>query len=220
MAAHERSLHGERGAALLLAIALVLLVAAIAGAVTIASRTEVLIAADFRQSRAILYAAEGAAALAVRDLGAAADWTAVLTGASASSFTDGSPVGLRTLPGGDDVVLCCGSASLTDDVQRRAHGGRSWGADTPVWQMFAWGPATAWLPPGRIDSPIYVVAWVADDPADGDGNPYADSNGFLELHVHALATGGGRRVVDVVVERPATSGPSGLRVRAWRDVRW
>jgi hypothetical protein len=203
-----------------MAIVVVLLMTAIAGAVAIASRTEVLIAADFRQSRAALYAAEGAVGLAVRDLGAAADWNAVLTGASASSFTDGAAIGSRTLPGGDVVVLCCGSGSLTADVQQRAHGGRSWAADTPVWQLFAWGPAASWLPPGRVDSTIYVVAWVADDPGDGDGNPYVDSNGFLELHVHALAPNGGRRVVDAVIERPSGSGPSGTRIGSWRDVRW
>lgn len=211
---------GERGAALLMAIALMLLLTAIAGAAAIASRTEILIAANFRQSRATLYAAEGAVALAIRDLAAAPGWTAVLTGASGSSFTDGAAIGARTLPGGGTVVLCCGVPSLTDDVQQRAHGGRAWGADTPVWRMFVWGPADRWLPAGRIDSPMYVVVWVADDPGDGDGNPLADANGFLELHAHALAPGGGRRVVEAVVARPVGGSPGGVSVRSWREVRW
>jgi hypothetical protein len=213
-------LRSQRGAALLAAIAMVLLFTAIAGAVAVASRTEILIAANFRQSRAALHAAEGVAALAVRDLAVTADWNAVLTGATASSFTDGAAIGARVLPGGDTIVLCCGVPSLTHDVQRRAHGGRSWGADTPIWQLFAWGPAAAWLPAGRIDSPIYVVAWVADDPLDGDGNPHVDANGLLELHVHALAPGGGRRVVEAVVERPPGGGASRTRIRVWRDARW
>jgi hypothetical protein len=213
----------ERGTALFIAITLVLMLVAIGAAVSVSSRTELLIAANFRQSREALYAAEGAIALAIRDLGGIADWSAVLSGAVASSFTDGAAIGTRNLPGGDTVTLCCTAPSLTADVQRRAHGGRTWGADTPQWLLFAWGPAAGWLPAGRIDSPIYVAVWLADDPADNDGNPAADSNGIIELHAHALAPGGGRRVVEVTVERPATgAGPPvpGLRIRSWRDVRW
>jgi hypothetical protein len=213
-------LNNDHGAALILAIALLLLLTAIAGAVAVASRTEVLIVGNVRQGREMLYAADGAAALVVRDLGLVADWNTVLTGATASSLTDGAAIGARTLPGGDTVVLCCGPASLTDEVQRRAHGGRTWGPDTPVWQIFAWGPVAGWLPAGRIDSPLYLVAWIADDPDDGDGNPYVDANGFLELHVHALGPRGGRRVVEAIVERPAGGSLADTKVRGWRDVRW
>jgi len=214
----------ERGVALLLAIVLVLLLVAIGGAVSIATRTETLIAANFRESREALYAAEGAIALAVRDLAAAPDWGAVLSGALASSFTDGAAIGPRTLPGGGTVVLCCGRPSLTDDVQQRAHGGQSWGADTPQWQLFAWGPSSGWLAPGRIVSAMYLVVWVADDTADADGNPAADTNGILELHAHALGPNGGRRVVEVLVQRPPAGGggppPPGLRILSWREMRW
>jgi hypothetical protein len=215
-----KRVNDDRGAALSMAIALLLLLTAIAGAVAVASRTEVLIVGNVRQGREALYGAEGAAALVVRDLGLAADWNTVLTGAAASSFTDGASIGLRTLPGGDTVVLCCGAGSLTDELQRRAHGGRSWGGDNPVWQIFAWGPVNAWLPAGRLDSPLYLVAWIADDPDDGDGNPYVDTNGFLELHVHALGPRGGRRVVEAIVERPAGGSLADTKVRGWRDVRW
>ena len=218
----DRDPRNERGAALLVAITLVLMLAAIGAAVSVASRTETLIAGDFRQSREALYAAEGAIALAVRDLAVLPDWTGVLSGATVSSFTDGAAIGLRTLPGGGSVELCCHAGSLSDDVQRRAHAGRSWGADTPQWQIFAWGPAAGWLPPGRIDSAMYLVVWVADDTADNDGNPAADSNGVVELHAHALGLRGGRRVVQVLVERAGGAGPPapGLRILSWRDVRW
>jgi Tfp pilus assembly protein PilX len=215
-----KRLGNDHGAALIMAIALLLLLTAIAGAVAVASRTEVSIVGNVRQGREMLHAAEGAAALVVRDLGLAVDWNTVLTGAAASSFTDGAAIGSRTLPGGDVIVLCCGAGSLTGEVQGRAHGGRSWGPDTPVWQIFAWGPVNSWLPAGRIDSPLYVVAWIADDPDDGDGNPYVDANGFLELHVHALGSRGGRRVVGAIVERPAGGSLADTKVRGWRDVRW
>jgi hypothetical protein len=206
-----------------MAITLVLLVVAIGAAVSVTSRTETLIAASFREGKEMLYAAEGAVSIAVRNLDAAADWNAVLSGAAASSFTDGASVGARTLPGGMTVTLCCSTGSLTAEVQQRAHGGRDWGADTPQWQLFAWGRAADWLPAGRLFTPVYVAVWVADDPADGDSNPLLDVNGILLLHAVALGVSGGRRAVEAVVQRPASTGlppPSGLRILSWHDVRW
>lgn len=216
-------MRNQRGAALLIAVVLVLLVAAIGAAVSVVSRTETLISGNFRQSRELLYAAEGAVALAVRDLDAIADWSTVLSGAAVSSFTDGASTGVRTLPGGTTVVLCCGGGTLTGEVQRRAHAGRNWGADTPQWRIIAWGPIAGWLPAGRIDSAVFVAVWAADDPADGDGHPAADANGFMELHAHALGVSGGRRVVQVLVQRPPAGGfppPPGIRIVSWRDMRW
>ena len=74
-----------------------------------------------------------------------------------------------------------------------------------------------------MGSATYVVVWAADDSADGDGNPAADANGIIELHAHALAPGGGRRVVTALIQRPpagAGAPPGALKVLSWRDVRW
>jgi hypothetical protein len=213
----------DRGAALLMAITLVLVVVAIGAAVSVTSRTETLIAGNFREGREALYAAEGALALAVHDLDALADWNAVLSGAVTSAFTDGAAIGARTLPGGSTVVLCCSTGSLSDDVQKRAFGGRDWGADTPQPQIFAWGRSADWLTAGRLDTPAYIAVWVADDPADGDGNPILDANGILVLHAQALGMAGGRRVVEALVQRPQNTGlppPTGLRILSWHEVRW
>jgi hypothetical protein len=213
----------ERGTALLLAITLMLILLAVGAAVSIASRTETLIAGGFRRGLEALYAAEGAVAHAVRDLTAMPDWSAVLSGAAASSFTDGAAIGIRTLPGGEALALCCAAPSLTDDVQQRAHAGRSWGGDTPQWQIFGWGPAAGWLP-GRVDSVMYVVVWVSDDPDDGDGNPAADTNGVLAIYAQALGPGGIRRVVDALIRRDAAGQagppPPGVRILSWRETRW
>ena len=222
-AGRRRMVGDQRGTALVIAITLVLLVVAIGAAVAVTSRTETLIAANFRASREMLYAADGIVALATRDLDTASDWNAVLSGASASSFTDGASIGSRTLPGGTPVVLCCGPGSLAADVQLRAYGGRDWGADTPQWQLFAWGPSAWWLPAGRLETPVYVAIWVADDPEDGDGNPTTDANGRLLLHAQALGGRGGRRIVEVLVQRPVSTGlplPRGLRILSWHEVRW
>ena len=210
---------GERGAALLLVIMLVLVLAAIGAAVSVATRTETLIAANFRQERELLYAAEGAVALAVHDAASNPDWSLLVSGSAVSSFTDGAAIGARRLPGGDLVTLCCGPPSLTSDVQDRALGGRSWGADTPVWQLFAWGRAADWLPAGRIDSALYVVVWLADDPDDGDGNPAVDANGVVLLHGQALGPRGGRQVIDAVIGRGGPA-PSPVRIISWREGRW
>jgi hypothetical protein len=213
----------ETGSALLMGLVLALLVTAVGAAVAVASRTETMIASHFHQSRELLYAAEGAVALTIRELDAIADWDTVLSGAASSTFTDGASIGVRTLPGGITVVLCCGPGSLSADVQSRAHAGMSWGADTPQWQIFAWGPVQNWLPPGRLHSAAYVVAWVADDPGDADGDPLADSNNRVDVHAQALGVAGGRRVVQATVERPSGAGsppPPGLRIVSWRDLRW
>lgn len=213
------SWRNQEGTALLLVIMLVLVLGAIGAALSVASRTETLIAANFRQGRETLYVAEGALAQAIDSLANQPDWSLILGGAVVSSFTDGVAIGARTLPGGDVVTLCCGPASLTGEVQLRALAGRSWGADTPVWQMFAWGRASDWLPAGRIDSSIYVVVWVADDPEDGDGNPSVDSNATVMLHGHALGPRGGRQVIDAAIARD-TASPGPVRIISWREGRW
>jgi len=214
----------ERGAALLIVITLVLMLGAISAAVAIASRTETLLAAGFRQGRETAYAAEGAVALAVRELASISEWNAVLTGAVTASFTDGAAIGTKTLFGGEPVTLCCGRPSATDDVQQRAFGGRDWGDDTPQWQIFAWGPVARWLPAGRIDSALYVTVWVADDGEDGDRNPFADSNGILLVHGQARGPAGSRRILEAAIRRqtigePAAPGP-GVHVLTWQEIRW
>jgi Tfp pilus assembly protein PilX len=218
------TIRDEQGLGLVLALVLIVLVSGLAAAVMIVSRTETLVAANFRAGREALYAAEGAVAQAVRDLAAAPDWDSVLSAAVVSTFTDGAAIGSRLLPGGDSVTLCCGPASLSGGVQARADGGRLWGADTPQWTLFAWGPVSAWRPAGAIRSPLYVAVWVSDDPADGDGNPSADNNSVLRIHAQALGPQGARRIVEAVVARPSIGSPAvpapGVRLLSWREVRW
>ena len=209
----------ERGAALVLALIFAVLVGAVGAAVVVTSRTETLLAASFRDARQALYTAEGALGLTIQDLSAQPDWSVVLTGAVQGSFTDGAALGARTLPGGSSIVLCCGASSLTGAVQLRADAGRSWGTDTPQWVIFEWGRARDWLAAGESHTPLYVIVWVADDPADSDGNPAADNNGMVQIHAQALGPAGIRRAVEAVVERPS-AGPGLVRVVRWREVRW
>ena len=214
----------ERGAAMLLALIVVLMVGAVIAAIGTVSRAETMLARSFQQARQATYEAEGAIALAIRDLSALPDWSAVLSGAATSSYTEGAAIGTRQLAGGEIVTLCCDASSLTALVQQRAHGGRTWAGDTPEWHIFLWGPATSWLAAGRIRSADYVVVWVADDPEDGDANPAADKNGIVELYAQTLGPAGLRRNVQVLVRRQTIGdddvpGP-GVRVLSWREVRW
>ena len=93
----------------------------------------------------------------------------------------------------------------------------------PAWRLFAHGPVSD-LIPGRVaDSPLYLAAWIADDPSDGDRDPGADANGRLLIRATAFGSGGARRSVEATVARvgpPGSAGrPSAVRMVAWRELR-
>ena len=215
-------LRDERGMALLLAIVMATILGVLGSVIALTARVETLVAGRFEQARELEYAAEGAMALALADLGGA-DWTAALGGLP-SSFTDGDPSGVRSLPGVRPVVLCCGGGSLSSAIQQAANGGRTWGADTPNWRLYAWGPAASWLAGGAIRTPFYSSVWIADDPADNDGNPAADANQVIAVYAVALGPGDGRRAVRALVARPmdevGRTLPRGVRIVSWHDTRW
>jgi hypothetical protein len=52
---------------------------------------------------------------------------------------------------------------------------------------------------------MYIAVWVADDPAETDGNPLADGNGTLTLHAEAYGPNGSRKVVEVTVARTSST---------------
>lgn len=222
MSAPPGFVRGERGSALLLAMIVVMLLAAAGAAAILAAQSEVLIAASFRQAREAAYVAEGAVSRALDDLAANPDWTTVLSGTVVSTFIDGSATGSKPLPSGGTAVLCCGASSLTGDLQVRGNGGADWGADTPQWQIFGWGPASAWLPAGGVRSVFYTAVWVADDPADGDGAPSADSNDTLVIMGLAIGPSGARRGVRAIVHRLPAAGTAPVRIQvlSWTESRW
>ena len=215
-------LQSERGVAFLVAIAFIATLTAAAGAAALNARLESLLSLSFRESAEARALARGGIARAVADLSPMADWTPALS-AAVSTFVDGAATDSKVLPGGDAVVLCCSSDSLTAQLQQRGNGGRSWGANTPQWRPFGWGPASRWLDAGRA-SPYYLVIWIADDIDDGDGDPARDANGVLLLHAAALGRGGGRRTLQAVIRRardaddaPATRG---VGIVSLHETRW
>ena len=63
------------------------------------------------------------------------------------------------------------------------------------------------------DSTLYTVAWVADDPADGDGNPSADANGRVTVRVEAFGPFRSRQALIATVRRQGGS----LELISWRE---
>jgi hypothetical protein len=97
-------------------------------------------------------------------------------------------------------------------VSDTVYGPAEFGADRPVWRLYAQCPLARILPPGLIGPPGYVLVWVADD-AEADGNPAADSNGQLLVYGDGYGLFGGRRSIEVAIGRAA---PTVIRVLAWK----
>ncbi|MEO6212111.1 MAG: PilX N-terminal domain-containing pilus assembly protein [Vicinamibacterales bacterium] len=217
----DRAGRSEQGSALLLAIILTVLLAAVGAAAMLAGHSETLIAAHFRQGHEAVYVAEGALSRAIRDIADLPAWTAILSGVATSTFVDGPSDVSKRLPTGGMVVLCCGGSSQTVNLQVRGNGAGDWGANTPQWRIYSWGPASAWLPDGNIQSVFYTVVWASDDVADGDGDPAVDSNGTIALNSLAIGPQGARRAVHALVQRVATGGGQPrVRVLSSRETRW
>ncbi len=217
-----RTLRDERGTALLLAIVLATILGVVASAVALTARMETLVAGRVEQGQALRYAADGALGLAAADL-SNTDWTATLSGA-ASSFTAGDPRVPLAMPGIDAIRLCCGVGSFGATVQQAANGGRTWGANTPQWHLYAWGPVASWLPAGAIRAPFYVAVWIGDDASDDDGDPSADANGTIDVYAVALGPGGGRQGVRALLTRPldpvGKPHVRGVRIVTWHETQW
>lgn len=194
----------EEGAALIIALMSMMLLTALGAAVIMVSNTESRIADNYRNSQEALYAADAAAERVVQDLLMIPRWNDILNGTAKSAFVDGTIGSQKTLPAGGRVTLCCGANTATGQLQAETTTANLWGPDNPSWQLFAWGPLSDLLP-GVVRSPMYVAVWIADDPAEDDGNPAADVNGTLTVHAEAYGPTGTRKVVEVTVARTAST---------------
>jgi hypothetical protein len=61
-----------------------------------------------------------------------------------------------------------------------------------------------------------VLVWIADDPAEDDGDRAADTNGILLVRAEAIGENGSRRSIEAAVRRagiddPTTSGYTGQK---------
>ncbi len=206
---HGRSPRSENdcGIALILALVISGLLAALGLSLLVMSDVERRMSSNAASSAEARAAAHAAVARGLVDLRLAGNWTPFLNGSQSSAFAGaGTQV---ALPFGGTLDL----AVVTADLQAQSPGG--FGANTPVWRLFAWGPLSQLGPPGAIESLQYLLVWIADDIADGDDDPAADSNGILTLRGEGRGPGGARRAVEATVVRA----PSGVvRVISWREV--
>ena len=200
----------QGGAALILALLTTGLLAALGVSLLFATDVERQVAANASYGTDALAAAEAAVERGLVDLRTVNDWTPLLNGRATSAFAERSQQ--VSLPAGGTLDLTL----VTADVQAESSAHGTFGANTPVWRLVAWGPLWRLAHAGTIDSLQYLAVWVADDPSETDGNPQADSNGILEIRGEARGPGGSRRVVEATVTRVR---PGVVRMLAWREVK-
>jgi hypothetical protein len=175
-------------------------------------------------------AAESAASLAVSALAARVDWTDVPGLGLATPFVDGPP-GPRSIGGATvDLVAetrwrTCGRTTPCDDLATDLTSPqRPWGVRNPRWQLVVHQPLAAVDAALGAGCPCYVMAWVADDPADADGDPQRDApagvegHGVLLVRGAAVAARGALAEVEGIVAQPCrrSNAPcAGSRVQSW-----
>lgn len=201
---------GERGAALVIALLSGLLLVALTAALVPLSTIETEVGANYRRAVEGLYAAEAAMALAVTELGALQDWSAVLDGSARSGHWGASLA--PTMPDGRTVDLAVVAGRLRASGAGEDDAGRGLS-----WTLHAHGDLAAWvgLPPGY--GPWLVAVWVADDAADADGDQLLDDNGTVALHAEAHGPRGATRALQATLVRqvgtPTPLAPPVTRVR-------
>ena len=196
---------------LIIALISLVVLSALGASLTTIMSTEVRAAANYAASRETMYAADGGLQIASRELLAVSDWRALLSSGALSGFVDGVPSGVRQLGDGSTVDLAQ-TTSLANGEPR------PWGANNPVWRLFAFG---------RVGQSTYVIAWVGDDPAENDGDPLIDGggvsnpgDGILAVRAEAFGVAGAHTVLEATV-RQDTEGPGVPMVRmlSWQEVR-
>jgi len=201
----------ERGAAVVIALVITMLLAVLGAGLLTLTSTETMIAASYRHAQEASYGAEAALERAMTDLATIVDWSVVVATPNVMSALNDGASSVR-VPDGRVVSL----ASLSAERQRESDdsaGPAVYRADNPQWRLFAHAPIQDLLSSPATAPPLYLLVWVADDGRDGDGDPARDSNGRVIVHAEALGSGAARRGVEAVVAR---SGNGVLRVLEWR----
>lgn len=228
------SLAGHRGFGLLTVLLWLSLLATTALGVALATSAEPPATSALHDRLRMARAAESALSLAVATLAAQADWTLVPAGGIASPFVDGAP-GVRSAGGhpfdlvAETRLRTCGRGSPCDDlVTATVAASRPWGVRNPRWQLLVHLPLVAIDAVAARTCPCYLIAWVADDPSDDDGDPLRDApvgvsgHGVLLLRGAAVGGQGALAEAEALVEQPCRRLPApcgGIRVQSWGPVR-
>jgi hypothetical protein len=226
----------QRGIALVLVILVTSFLSAIGLGLAMIVIMDRLAGGNLRGSVAMLFAADAALELAVRDLARLDDWDLALAGVARSAFADGEPSGVRAIPGGGVIDLtaatnylnCNRSTECAGEQMAASSRERPWGDNNARWRLYAYGPVSNFVQFSR-GAPGYLAVWVADDGREQDGNPAEDaapdSPGHGVLRVRAAAHGalGVRRVIEGELARLCLDAETpcrrGIRVQSWQEVR-
>lgn len=222
----------EQGIALILSLMVMMLMMALGAALMLNTMTEGKIAGNYRDGTEALYAADAAVERVIQDILTVPDWNNMLNGAAQSAFVDGAPGdGWRTLPDGSKLnllqatdMLNCGKITGCDDTAMNAvTEERPWAANNPRWKLYAHAPINDVLPTPDVNSPFYVVVWVADDPSENDNLPLKDGEppptcdltkpdtcvnggrGVIAMRAQSFGPGGVQRTIEVTLARTDTT---------------
>ena len=218
-------IRNERGVALIIALMSMMLLTALGLGLVMTTMTESMITSNYRDGGEALYAADAGVERVMQDLLTMPDWNRVIAGLQQSSFVDGGPSGVRTLPDGTQIDLSvatnlmnCNKATTCTAAEMNAWTpDRPYGANNPRWSLFAYAPMNDIIETGSVTSPMYVVVWIADDFGETDGNPAVDGGppiapstdnrgrGILLLRAEAFGPGGSRTGLEATIKRTDTT---------------
>ena len=225
----------ERGIALILVTLVTSFMSAIGLGLALIVFMDGVASANQRESVAMLYAADAALELAVRELSPIENWNTVLAGDARSAMVDGPPSGVRAITRVEQIDLTaigneltcgrpsCSAAQITSGTRERP-----WGANNARWQLFAYGPLRNFMQPAQ---PLtgYATVWVADDGREEDGDPTQDGaegtagQGMIRIRVEAYGPQGIRRAIEAELARLCIDGRApcaqGIRVQSWKELR-
>jgi hypothetical protein len=209
---------GERGMALIIALMSTLLLTALGLGLAMTTMTETMLTANYRDGSEAMYAADAGIERVMQDLLTVPDWNRILNGAVKSSFIDGAPSGARTLADGSTIDLGAATNSLNCGKMTTCSIAdmNTWTADRPYttnnprWQLFAYAPLADIIETGTVLSSMYVAVWIADDPAETDGDPTIDGGqpggrGVLLIRAEAFGSNGASSVIEATVARTDTT---------------
>jgi hypothetical protein len=197
-----------------------LLLSALGLSLVMTTSTESKIAFNFTNATEASYAADAALERSLQDLLTVPDWNNILSGATKSGFIDGPTSGARTLADGGSLDLIqatnmanCGKISTCSDADMDASTDeRPWGVNNPRWALYAYAPLNDLMPTDSVNSNMYVIVWVGDDPSENDGDPTKDGSdtgnpgsGVITMRAEAFGPGGTHKVIETTLSRTDTS---------------
>jgi hypothetical protein len=208
----------ERGMALIVTLMTLALLTALGLGLIVTTTSESALSVNNRDSAEAFYTADAGIERVMQDLLLAPDWNRVLQGAVQSPFIDGAPGGARQLPHSPGTIdltqmtnlLNCEKTTSCSVADMNAYTlARPWGLNNPRWKLYAYGPAEDLIGSGTVNSAMYLVVWVADDPSEDDNSPEVDGGGMgkgiISLRAEAFGPDGAHRTIEATVARTDSS---------------